>query len=76
MDVNENNQIILDGIQFKINASSGIGVYSKIMQSIWSQLKASLSHHNKVAVLRFDLHLAKGSEVVILPFLADAKSRG
>lgn len=63
MDIIENNQIVLDGFQFKINAFSGCGLYPKIMESIWNQLKASLSHHNKVAVLRFDLHVSTGCEV-------------
>lgn len=43
------------GKSWFINAK-GSGLYTHIMKSILTQIEAMLSHHNKVFLLRFDLH--------------------
>ena len=46
-----------DGLHLKINGNSNTGCYLEILESINSQLNALLSHHCKILVVRFDLHI-------------------
>ena len=53
--INHSQAIQHTGKTWFIN-SKGSGIYTHMMKGILDQVEAMLSHHNKVFLLRFDLH--------------------
>lgn len=51
-----------DGLDLPINCVRGSGCYVEILNAIYMQLMAMLSHHNKVLVVRVDIHLPDNPE--------------
>ena len=47
---------------YQINNNSDLGVYSKDLKKMLDQLEAMLSYHNKLMMIRFDLHLKRHSK--------------
>jgi len=46
----------VDGQNLPINCVKGSGCYPEILTAIYTQLRAMLSHHNKILVIRVDIH--------------------
>ena len=46
----------VDGQNLPINCVKGSGCYVEILNAIYTQLMAMLDHHNKVLVVRVDIH--------------------
>lgn len=46
----------VDGFDLPINCVKNSGCYVEILNAIYTQLMAMLSHHNKVLVVRVDIH--------------------
>lgn len=51
------NCINLDGQQLEINVTTTQGCFVEILERTKDQLDAMLSHHSRVIVIRFDLHV-------------------
>jgi len=52
----------VDGQALPINCSKKSGCYIEILNAIYSQLMAMLNHHNKVLVVRVDIHFPNNPE--------------
>jgi len=48
----------IDGQELPINCVKDSGCYPEILTAIYTQLMAMLSHHNKILVIRVDIHFA------------------